>query len=419
MKSLLSTLFILFFIMFSSTAFAQTYEIDSVIKRLDFNEYSNRSRDYFEELMDAIGKFTITIKEGNLAIVSMEKSDRKIILRFNRTANMFRMSQEDYLKVNEFYCNSDIINGINYLEMSVERVSGEISLGEIRFYAEEGLHKPIFTIAFSRINKTNSSNQKSSINVLSANEDNPRQKLVFVDIDHVPNFDYESLNNMENDLSESEISLYETENKAYIEITMNNGNTEKWEFYRIFGDGEIADEFITIQNDSIIPKKMSIKRRLGEISNVQVGYYDKEKQMNGGAFLMIYLTAPKDHVESIERIKINTEPTNNQGEKEIIKTDLKDSDTKTGYNYSLSERSALSLPKPNYPADDEGIIVVQITVDNYGKVTNAIPGVRGSTTYNSQLMDAAKEAALKAQFEIDYTAPDYQQGTITYEFILD
>jgi TonB family protein len=90
-----------------------------------------------------------------------------------------------------------------------------------------------------------------------------------------------------------------------------------------------------------------------------------------------------------------------------------------GISYSLAGRSAQSLPKPYYPGNEEGVVVVQVTVDKYGKVTSAEPGVRGSTTYNSQLLNAAKQAALKARFNVDDKAPAFQQGTITYRFVLD
>ncbi|MGQ7868882.1 cell envelope integrity protein TolA [Sunxiuqinia sp. sy24] len=90
-----------------------------------------------------------------------------------------------------------------------------------------------------------------------------------------------------------------------------------------------------------------------------------------------------------------------------------------GISFSLGGRSAQSLPKPYYPGNEEGVVVVQVTVDKYGKVTTAEPGARGSTTYNAQLLSAAKQAALKAKFNLDESAPAFQQGTITYRFVLD
>lgn len=67
-----------------------------------------------------------------------------------------------------------------------------------------------------------------------------------------------------------------------------------------------------------------------------------------------------------------------------------------GISYSLGGRSALSLPTPYYPGNEEGVVVVQVTVDKYGKVTKAVPGYKGSTTLRADLLAAAKKAALLA-----------------------
>ncbi|TKG97092.1 hypothetical protein EYV94_01300 [Puteibacter caeruleilacunae] len=90
-----------------------------------------------------------------------------------------------------------------------------------------------------------------------------------------------------------------------------------------------------------------------------------------------------------------------------------------GPSYSLSGRSALSLPQPNYPGEDEGVVVVQVTVNKYGKVTKAIPGAKGTNTSDADLWAAAKKAAMAARFNLDDKAPAFQQGTITYRFVLD
>lgn len=90
----------------------------------------------------------------------------------------------------------------------------------------------------------------------------------------------------------------------------------------------------------------------------------------------------------------------------------------SGISYSLSGRTATSTPKPNYPGREEGIVVVTITVDKNGNVTQATPGARGSTTMNPDLLDAARRAALLAKFNADNNAAALQTGTITYRFIL-
>ena len=90
-----------------------------------------------------------------------------------------------------------------------------------------------------------------------------------------------------------------------------------------------------------------------------------------------------------------------------------------GISFSLSGRSPKGLPKPVYPGNEEGYVVVEVNVDRNGKVIKAIPGAKGSTTMNSQLMKAARDAAMNAKFNADPEAPAVQVGTITYHFILD
>lgn len=90
-----------------------------------------------------------------------------------------------------------------------------------------------------------------------------------------------------------------------------------------------------------------------------------------------------------------------------------------GISFDLSGRSARSLPKPNYPADDEGIVVVKVTVDKNGNVTAAEAGARGTTIMDQRFWTEARTAALKAKFNVDQNAPAFQQGTISYRFRLD
>jgi TonB family protein len=90
-----------------------------------------------------------------------------------------------------------------------------------------------------------------------------------------------------------------------------------------------------------------------------------------------------------------------------------------GVSASLDGRTSLSLPKPQYPGNEEGIVVVQVTVDKNGLVKKAETGVRGSNTADPGLIAAAKKAALQARFNVDANAPAFQTGTITYRFRLD
>lgn len=89
-----------------------------------------------------------------------------------------------------------------------------------------------------------------------------------------------------------------------------------------------------------------------------------------------------------------------------------------GISFSLGGRKKVQLPVPKSSFQVEGKVVVEITVDREGKVTNAKPGVKGSTTTDPELMAIAKKAALEAVFNKDPEAAELQKGQIIYNFIL-
>ena len=88
-----------------------------------------------------------------------------------------------------------------------------------------------------------------------------------------------------------------------------------------------------------------------------------------------------------------------------------------GNSASLSGRSLVGgLPSPDYRAKDQGRVVIEIVVDQQGRVTSAAYRAKGSTTQNSVLVNAALRAARGARFNVDESAPLSQTGTITYNF---
>lgn len=89
-----------------------------------------------------------------------------------------------------------------------------------------------------------------------------------------------------------------------------------------------------------------------------------------------------------------------------------------GISYDLGGRGFQSLPPPKYDYQGEGRVVVEVSVDRNGKVVNATPGTKGSTTLDEYLLKAAKDAAMKTVFEAKPDAPVTQKGSITYNFIL-
>jgi len=90
----------------------------------------------------------------------------------------------------------------------------------------------------------------------------------------------------------------------------------------------------------------------------------------------------------------------------------------SGISYELGGRGVQKLPPPKYDYQGEGRVVVEVSVDRSGKVTQATPGIKGSTTLDEYLLKVAKDAALEARFAMKADAPVTQKGTITYNFIL-
>ncbi len=88
-------------------------------------------------------------------------------------------------------------------------------------------------------------------------------------------------------------------------------------------------------------------------------------------------------------------------------------------NAKLAGRSVNgSLPRPHYTVQKDGIVVVEIWVDNYGNVQKAVAGAEGTTVTDKTLLQAARKAALGAHFNMSADAPALQKGTITYTFTI-
>ena len=87
-----------------------------------------------------------------------------------------------------------------------------------------------------------------------------------------------------------------------------------------------------------------------------------------------------------------------------------------GQSVNLKDRSvAGSLPRPVYNSEGEGVVVVAITVDQYGKVIKAVPGAEGTTITDDKLWDDARKAAIESHFSSSTDSVPVT-GTITYVF---
>lgn len=89
-----------------------------------------------------------------------------------------------------------------------------------------------------------------------------------------------------------------------------------------------------------------------------------------------------------------------------------------GISYILQGRAVQNLPAPRHDYQGEGRVVVEVSVDRSGKVIEATPGIKGSTTLDGYLLKIAEEAAMGPSFTAKPDAPPVQKGTITYIFIL-
>lgn len=85
------------------------------------------------------------------------------------------------------------------------------------------------------------------------------------------------------------------------------------------------------------------------------------------------------------------------------------------YNVNLKGRALVKPPKLPTDLQEEGKVVVEITVDSEGTVIEANPNGRGTTTSSAMLKAKAKQAALATKFNVDGKFEE-QKGTITIIF---
>ncbi len=89
-----------------------------------------------------------------------------------------------------------------------------------------------------------------------------------------------------------------------------------------------------------------------------------------------------------------------------------------GPSFSLAGRKPNYLPSPSKTFQENGTVVVQITVNKYGKVVKAIAIDKGSNTTNTSFENWLSKLHLKAVFNANPDAAEMQRGTITYHFVV-
>ncbi|TRX01135.1 energy transducer TonB [Flavobacterium gawalongense] len=90
-----------------------------------------------------------------------------------------------------------------------------------------------------------------------------------------------------------------------------------------------------------------------------------------------------------------------------------------GVGYSLGNRKAISKPAPKYTCNEQGKVVVEVSVDRNGRTINAVAGIKGTTNTAKCLLDQARIAAMNTKWDASGDAPEKQVGKIVYNFNLN
>jgi hypothetical protein len=83
-------------------------------------------------------------------------------------------------------------------------------------------------------------------------------------------------------------------------------------------------------------------------------------------------------------------------------------------SYDLEGRTAIRIPNPVYTCDAQGAIVIDISVNENGSITEMKYNKKASTSTNGCLIDQALEYVGSAYFDV--ASLTEQQGTITFNF---
>ncbi|MBL7113377.1 MAG: hypothetical protein ISS19_15680 [Bacteroidales bacterium] len=129
----------------------------------------------------------------------------------------------------------------------------------------------------------------------------------------------------------------------------------------------------------------------------------------------------EDYQRSNERLQELLEM--EEGEDIIVEGEQDEEDSEpeiyqgpTNIYFSLENRYEVRLPVPVYKCEGEGIVEVQVAVDQRGRVVQVSVDNLGDSLNEICLAEAARTAALNTRFNSDFEAPVRQQGTITYHF---
>ncbi|MDP2687817.1 MAG: hypothetical protein Q8O62_11380 [Aequorivita sp.] len=131
---------------------------------------------------------------------------------------------------------------------------------------------------------------------------------------------------------------------------------------------------------------------------------ENSKNENGNGTSIV--TKPKEN----KKKKFSNSEAGKEGEAVV-----KSGNRNTTISYQLVNRKDIDLPNPVYTCFGFGKVVINIEVNNLGKVVKNSYNKTSSTTSNECLIDAALEYSAIARFNTD-ASKTKQLGTITFNF---
>jgi len=92
-------------------------------------------------------------------------------------------------------------------------------------------------------------------------------------------------------------------------------------------------------------------------------------------------------------------------------------DGPTRIYYDLPGRYQVRLPIPIYKCEGSGVVIINIIVNERGRIIDIKMDPENSSTEDPCLLEAAVGAVKKTRFNPDSSASPKQNGTITYHFV--
>lgn len=123
----------------------------------------------------------------------------------------------------------------------------------------------------------------------------------------------------------------------------------------------------------------------------------------------------RDEVKEINQDKNNNSSVIDENAEQNDNASL-GADVAATASYSLKNRYDLELPAPSYICRKEGVVVVNIKVNQKGDVKSVSVNTSGTNTSNECLMNEALRYAKRARFNQDFNAVSQQTGTIKFVF---